>query len=134
MAKKKKGAARLLEDWSAQVEENEAVFHAKVKATARRQLARKQQRRVAQAGEETAGSDNDGGSGGGVPATAGRRGSRLQLELPGSDSEAHMEGSGSEQQACLLLPFMCGCLGGMRSAASDKLCLPAAWLPWPKAQ
>lgn len=110
MGKKKKGTVaaaqlRLLEQWADKCSENEAAFQEKVKATAKRQLSRKQQRRKAAAGGAWGDSSPERGPTGDgsgderqVPASAPPRtsgGLRLPLgsgnRASGSDSEEEDE-------------------------------------------
>ena len=80
---KKQPAMRLLEDWSEKVQENEAVFHEKVKATVKRQLTRKQQRKSAAAawGAASSGAASPERGAASPPAAGTGRGLRLQLPL-----------------------------------------------------
>ena len=120
MAKKKKQPAmRLLADWSEKVQENEAVFQEKVKATVKRQQSRKQQRKTAAAAWGAA-------SGAYSPERGG-----LRLQVDGSsdaeqDEEEEQEGGGPVEvsRQCRVLGAACFAAPGSCQLVQTVYCLP----------
>jgi hypothetical protein len=110
---KKQPAMRLLEDWSEKVQENEAVFHEKVKATVKRQLTRKQQRKSAAAawGAASSGAASPERGAASPPAAGTGRGLRLQLDA-GSDGEV------SRHCLCGACPWECAAAAALLAAPS----------------